>query len=170
MQSVALENILLQQPPRWLPANYANYDELLAAAVEAVVSSPGAPRSLSSWTWGKARPFRLEHPILGEIPLLRRWAGPGRYAASGDGYTVKQMGHGESERFQQAPSERMTVDLSNLDASNMNIVTGESGQIFSPHYLDQWQAWLDGSSFIFPFSDGAVQPAKKHELRLEPAR
>jgi penicillin amidase len=62
------------------------------------------------------------------------------------------------------------VDLSNLDASNMNIVTGESGQIFSPHYLDQWQAWLDGSSFIFPFSDGAVQPAKKHELRLEPAR
>jgi penicillin amidase len=170
MQSVALENILLRQPPRWLPANYPNFDELLTAAVEAVVSSTRAPKSLNSWTWGKARPFRLEHPILGEIPLLARWAGPGRYQASGDGYTVKQMGHGESERFQQAPSERMTVDFSNLDTSTMNIVTGQSGQIFSPHYLDQWQAWAEGRSFVFPFSDGAVDRAKRHELRLEPAK
>ncbi len=170
MQSVALENILLRQPPRWLPANYPNYDELLAAAVEAVVTSREAPKSLGSWTWGKARPFRLEHPVLGEIPVLRRWAGPGRYQASGDGYTVKQMGHGESHAYQQAPSERMTVDFSNLDTSTMNIVTGQSGQIFSPHYLDQWQAWMKGRSFVFPFSDGAVERAKRHELRLEPGK
>jgi len=45
----------------------------------------------------------------------------------------------------------MTVDFSDLDASIMNIVTGQSGQIFSPHYLDQWQAWLEGYSFVFPF-------------------
>ncbi|HYN15674.1 MAG TPA: penicillin acylase family protein [Terriglobales bacterium] len=170
MQSVALENILLRQPPRWLPANYANYDELLTAAVEAVVSSPEAPKSLNSWTWGTARPFRLEHPVLGKIPLLGRWAGPGRYQAAGDGYTVKQMGHGEAHAYQQAPSERMTVDFSNLDASTMNLVTGQSGQIFSPHYLDQWQAWAEGRSFVFPFSDEAVERAKKLELRLEPGK
>ena len=168
MQSVALENILLRQPPRWLPASYPNYDELLAAAVEAVVASPKAPKSLNSWTWGKARPFRLEHPVLGEIPLLGRWAGPGRYRTSGDGYTVKQMGHGESEHFQQAPSERMTVDFSDLDATTMNIVTGQSGQFFSSHYLDQWNAWMEGHSFVFPFSDEAVQRSTRHELRLEP--
>jgi len=80
------------------------------------------------------------------------------------------MGHGESERFQQAPSERMTVDFSNLDASTMNIVTGQSGQIFSPHYLDQWKAWQEGRSFVFPFSDGAVNQAKRHELTLQPAK
>ena len=170
MQSVALENILLRQPPRWLPANYANYDELLAAAVEAVVTSPEAPKSLGSWTWGKARPFRLEHPVLGGVPVLRRWAGPGRYQAAGDGYTVKQMGHGEAHAYQQAPSERMTVDFSNLDASTMNIVTGQSGQILGPHYLDQWQAWMEGRSFVFPFSDGAVERAKRHQLRLEPGK
>jgi penicillin amidase len=170
MQSVALENILLQQPPRWLPVNYASYDELLAAAVDAVVTSREAPQSLTSWTWGKARPFRLEHPVLGEIPVLRRWAGPGRYQAAGDGYTVKQMGHGEAYAFQQAPSERMTVDLSNLDATTMNIVSGQSGQIFSPHYLDQWPAWMEGRSFVFAFSDGAVERARWHELRLEPGK
>ena len=64
----------------------------------------------------------------------------------------------------------MTVDLSNLDAGIMNIVTGESGQVLSPYYLDQWQAWLEGRSFVFPFSDGAVEQAKKHELRLEPGK
>lgn len=170
MQSVALENILLRQPPRWLPANYASYDELLAAAVEAVVASPEAPKSLSAWIWAKARPFKLEHPVLGRVPLIRRWAGPGRYSASGDGYTVKQMGHGESQRYQQAPSERMTVDFSNLDATTMNIVTGQSGQIFSPHYLDHWKAWAGGRSFSFPFSHEAVERAKQHEVRLQPAR
>ena len=170
MQSVALENILLRQPPRWLPANYPNYDELFTAAVEAVVASPEAPKSLSSWTWGKARPFRLEHPVLGKIPLLGRWADPGRYQAAGDGYTVKQMGHGELHAYQQTPSERMTVDFANLDASTMNIVTGQSGQILSPHYLDQWKAWAEGRSFVSPFSDGAVDRAKKHELRLEPGK
>ena len=170
MQSVALENILMRQPPAWLPANYANYDELLTAAVEAAVAAPDAPKSLTTWTWGAARPFRLEHPILGEIPLLRRWAGPGRYPAAGDGYTVKQMGHGESERFQQAPSERMTVDFSNFDAGTMNIVTGQSGQLFSVHYLDQWRAWKDGRSFVFPFSDGAVNQAKRHQLTLQPMK
>ena len=138
--------------------------------MEAVVASPEAPKSLSAWIWGKARPFQLEHPVLGRIPLPRRWAGPGRYSASGDGYTVKQMGHGESQHFQQAPSERMTVDLSNLDATTMNIVTGQSGQIFSPHYLDQWRAWAEGRSFSFAFSHEAVERAKQHELRLQPAK
>ena len=170
MQSVALENILMRQPPRWLPANYASDDELLAAAVDAVVASPEAPKSLNSWAWGKARPFQLDHPVLGKIPLLKRWTGPGRYATGGDGYTVKQMGHGESHGFQQAPSERMTVDFSNLDASTMNIVTGQSGQVFSPHYLDQWKSWIEGRSFLFAFSDAAVERSKLHELRLEPAR
>jgi penicillin amidase len=168
MQSVALENILLRQPERWLSPQYPNYDEMLAAAVEAAVASPEAPKSLATWTWGKARPLVLQHRILGRIPLLGRWAGPGRYEQSGDGYTVKQIGHGELFAYQQAPSERMTVDFSNLDGTTMNIVSGESGQISSHHYLDQWPAWAEGTTFVSPFTDGAVNQAKRHELRLEP--
>jgi hypothetical protein len=33
--------------------------------------------------------------------------------------------------------------------------------------LDQWNAWLNGTTFPLPFSDGAVQKAKTHELVLE---
>jgi penicillin G amidase len=162
MSSVALENILTQQPPRWLPPSFASYDDLLTAALENVISQKEAPGSLASWKWGEYSPLTLQHPIFGKIPVLKRWSGPGIVAQSGDGYTVKQMG----SNF--GPSERMTVDLANLDASNFNIVTGQSGQLFSAYYMDQWQAWYQGSSFPMPFSDGAVIRAGGHELSLLP--
>ncbi|HET8668397.1 MAG TPA: penicillin acylase family protein, partial [Terriglobales bacterium] len=43
MSSVWLENVLLLQPPRWLPSQYASYDDLLATALEDAVSHD-APR------------------------------------------------------------------------------------------------------------------------------
>jgi penicillin amidase len=89
-------------------------------------------------------------------------AGPGTRPQSGGGYTVKQVGRGFG------PSERMTVDFSNLDASTFNIVLGESGQPFSPHYMDHWDAWYNNKTFPLAFSDAAVQATKAHELRLEP--
>src|SRR3954470_13272905 len=89
MRSVWLENILLRRPKRWLPEKYPNYDELLAAAVEAAVNDPNAPANLSSWKWGTFNSLLIEHPVLGRIPLLRRWSGPGERPQSGSGYTVK---------------------------------------------------------------------------------
>jgi penicillin amidase len=91
-------------------------------------------------------------------------AGPGRHPQSGGGYTVKQVGRGFG------PSERMTVDFSNLDGSTFNIVEGESGQLFSPHYLDHWDAWYKNKTFTLAFSEAAVQQAKSHELRLVPGK
>jgi penicillin amidase len=64
----------------------------------------------------------------------------------------------------------MTVDLANLDASNVNLVTGESGIFLSPYYMDQWKAWYEGTTFAMPFSKEAVTKAKQHELALEPPK
>ncbi len=162
MQSVWLENVLENQPKRWLPAPYSNYDELLAAAVEAAVNAREAPKELSSWRWGDYNPVEIQHPVLGKIPLLRHWAGPGVRPQSGSGFTVKAVtrSHG--------PSERMTVDLSNLDESTLNVVTGEAGNFLSPYYMDQWKAWYEGSTFTLPFSKPAVDKAQAHRLMLEP--
>jgi penicillin amidase len=62
----------------------------------------------------------------------------------------------------------MTVDFSNLDASTFNIVIGESGQVFSPYYMDHWPAWYGNTTFTLAYSDTAVAGGKVHELRLEP--
>jgi penicillin G amidase len=169
MSTVWLENVIEHQPKRWLPETYANYDELLTAAVEAAVDSnpargSAAPQDLNAWKWGNFHPVDIQHPIYGKIPLLRRWTGPGLQPQSGSEYTVKAVSRSHG------PSERMTVDLANLDQSTLNLATGEAGNLLSPYYLDQWNAWYEGFTFAWPFSGPAVDKARAHELALEPER
>ena len=163
-QSVWLEGLLLHQPKRWLPGNYASWDELLAAAVDAAATRNDAPEDLSTWKWGPYNPVEIQHPIFGQIPFLQLWSGPGLKPQSGSGFTVKAVSrvHG--------PSERMTVDLANLDQSALNLVTGEAGNLFSPYYMDQWKAWYDGTTFPWLFSKPAEEKAKAHQLTLQPAK
>ena len=165
MSSVALENLLQHQPARWLPEQFHSYDSLLTAAVEAAVDEAKHSESKLTqkrWQWGERYPLVLQHPIFGRIPFVRRWSGPGTVPQSGDGFTVKQVGR------EFGPSERMTVDFANLENSLFNIVTGESGQLFSQNYMDQWKAWYGGTSFHMAFSDEGVKQAAKHELKLMP--
>lgn len=164
LSPVALETILTDQPPRWLPQNFADYDQLLTAAVEATVSEPQAPEDLRSWRYGDQYPLEFNHPIFGRIPLLGRWTGPGLRPQSGGGTTVKQVGRSFG------PSQRLTVDLASLDASTLNLVTGESGQLGSPYYMDQFPAWYEGWTFALPFSASAVEKSHAHALILEPAK
>jgi penicillin amidase len=164
MRSVWLENILLHRPKRWLPEKYSNYDELLTAAVDAAVNGPQAPKELASWRWGAFNSVEIQHPILGKIPLISRWSGPGVQEQSGSGYTVKAVSR------HHGPSERFTANLADLDQSTLNIVTGQGGNFMSPYYMDQWKAWYEGTTFTLPFSAKAVEVARTHRLVLEPAK
>jgi len=163
-RSVWLENILLHRPKRWLPEKYPSYDELLTAAVEAAVDAPDVPKDLAVWRWGKFNAVEIQHPVLGKIPLLRHWSGPGVQEQSGSGYTVKAVTR------HHGPSERFTANLADLDQSTLNLVTGQGGNFLSPYYMDQWKAWYEGTTFILPFSAKAVEAAKAHQLVLEPAK
>ena len=58
-----------------------------------------------------------------------------------------------------APSMRMVVDLSNLDASTWVNQTGESGHAIDAHYADQIDAWVSGRQYPWPFSERAVREA-----------
>jgi len=160
METTWMENVLTQQPPRWLPSNYPNYDAFLTAALEHAIKD--APADLSSWKWGQENTVTIQNPVLGRIPIVRRWTGPGVQPQSGSGYTVKAAGR------DYGPSERFTADLSNFDASTLNIVTGQSGNFLSPYYMDQWKAWYTGYTFHLPFSNSAVKDSATHRLMMEP--
>ena len=164
MRTVWLQNVMLHQPKQWLPEKYPNYDELLTAAVEAAVNASDAPKDLGSWHWGSVNAIDIEHPVLGKIPGLRRWAAPGIKEQSGSGYTVKAVTphHG--------PSERFTANLADLDQSTLNTVTGQGGNFLSPYYMDQWKAWYEGFTFTLPFTQQAVDASGAHRLVLEPPR
>ena len=158
--TVALENIIREQSGRWLPPGYRSFDELLADAIEEALKE--APADLKSWRFGDMFPVEINHPLFGFVPVLRRWAGPGLHPQSGGAQTVKQVGRNFG------PSERMTVDLNDLDSSNFNLVEGESGQLYSSYYMDHWQYWYNGRSFALPFGPDAVKLSRQHELILVP--
>ena len=71
MKTVWLENTIAFQPARWLPAQYQSWDALLAAAVEAAVNDPQAPRELANWKYGDYAMVQVAHPIFGNVPWLK---------------------------------------------------------------------------------------------------
>jgi penicillin amidase len=104
----------------------------------------------------------LEHPLAGYLPLVGRVAGTGELPQSGDSLTVKQVGRAFG------PSQRFTMDWSNVDGATENIVLGESGNPFSEYFRDQWKDWYGGTTFALPFTKAAVEAQTRHTLRLVP--
>jgi penicillin amidase len=162
MSPVWLENVLTHQPERWLPPGYSSYDRLLAAAVEDAINDASATSAIALWKWGRVHRTDITHPFWSHVPILKKGAGPGSLPLSGDTETIKQV----APHF--GPSERLAVEFANLDATTLDIVNGQSGNIFDEHYNDQWDAYYQGRTFTLPFSTGAVQQAGTHHLRLEP--
>ena len=156
------EQILMNEPAAWLPPQYASWDDFLADMVRQGLAQGGAPGDLRQWRYGYAHPVDVEHPLFGLLPWFKNWTGTGVLPQSGDTSTVKQVGRSFG------PSQRFTIDWSNVDGATEDITMGESGDPLSPYYRDQWDYWYNGKTFALPFSDLAVAAATAHTLRLEP--
>jgi penicillin amidase len=160
--SYAAEQILMHEPAAWLPQQYASWDDFLADMVRQGLAQGHAPADLRQWHYGTVRPVDVEHPLFGMLPWFKDWTGTGAQPQSGDTTTVKQVGRSFG------PSQRFTIDWSNVDAATENLVMGESGDPLSAYYRDQWPYWYGGKTFALPFTDAAVTAATAHTLRLEP--
>jgi penicillin amidase len=158
----AEEEIIMHAGPDWLPTAYKSWDNLLTDAVRKGMAAGKAPADVAQWTYGSWHMVDIEHPLAAFLPLLGRMAGTGAQPQSGDTTTVKQVGRAFG------PSQRFTMDWSNVDGSTENIVLGESGNPLSPYFRDQWNDWYGGTTFAFPFSPAAVNAVAKHTLRLLP--
>ncbi|HET7104766.1 MAG TPA: penicillin acylase family protein, partial [Terracidiphilus sp.] len=158
----AEEEIIMHARPGWLPPGYKNWDALLTEAVRRGMDQGKAPADISRWTYGSWHVVDIEHPLAGFLPFVARIAGTGPHPLSGDDTTVKQVGRSFG------PSQRFTMDWSNIDASTENIVLGESGNPYSPYFRDQWKAWYNGTTFALPFTSAAVAAQTHHTLLLLP--
>jgi penicillin amidase len=158
----AEEEIVMHANPDWLPIGYKNWDALLTEAVRRGMKDGKAPEDLGQWTYGSWHVVDIEHPLSGFLPMIGRIAGTGAQPLSGDTTTVKQVGR------DFGPSQRFTMDWSNIDGSAENIVLGESSDPYSPYFRDQWKDYYGGTTFALPFSAAAVTARAKHTLRLLP--
>jgi penicillin amidase len=158
----ALEEIVMHANPDWLPPGFKDWDAALTEAVRRGMERGKATADVSHWRYGSWHVIDLEHPLAGFLPVIGRVAGTGPQPLSGDTVTVKQVGRAFG------PSQRFTMDWSNIDGSSENIVLGESGNPFSPYFRDQWNAYSNGRTFALPFSPAAVAAQTQHTLRLLP--
>lgn len=160
--NTALEALLEHAPARWLPRGVANWNDLLTSVVEQGLRNARAPHDLSKWQYGSIHQIEVEHPLFGGKPYLNWLLGQptGRkQPAGGDLTTVDAIG------VAFGPSERYTADLSDASDTFANVVTGESGNLGSGWYLDQFPAWLHGTTFSLPLEGGSAE----HSLTLVPA-
>jgi penicillin G amidase len=161
-KNFAEEEIVMHAKPEWLPREFGSWDALLTAAVRKGMEDGHAPGDLAKWSYGSWHTIDLEHPLAQFLPLIGRVAGTGPKPIGGDSTTVKQIG------TDVGPSQRFTMDWSNIDGSTENIVMGESGKPLSPYFRDQWGDWYNGTTFALPFTPGAVTAQTRHTLRLLP--
>jgi penicillin amidase len=158
----AEEEVIMHGSADWLPSTYKNWDALLTDAVRKGMSQGKAPSDLARWTYGSWHVVDIEHPLAKFLPLIGRMAGTGQQPLSGDTTTVKQVGR------DFGPSQRFTMDWSNIDGSTENIALGESSDPLSPYFRDQWNDYYAGSTFALPFTPAAVAAQTQHTLRLLP--
>jgi penicillin amidase len=166
MSSIFLENVINNRWARWLPPGDTDFDATLTESLEdgvARIPDLVKSRSHAAWKWGDTIPLTFHHPLSGGIPVLGRYLNVGPFPQAGTLTTVK------ATTPAMGPSMRMVVDFSNFENSMQNITLGESGQVFSPYYKDQFEAWYTGHSYPMLFGDSAVEQGTVHKLILEPA-
>ena len=160
---VFLDRVLRDRPAMWLPKEFHNYDELLIASADTAVAelSTQMGNDTAKWKWGDRNALFIPHPI-GQSGVLARIFSIGPMPQNGAHDVIKAAGRSFG------PAMRMVADLSNWDNSYMEIVTGESGELGSDHYRDQFAAWFAVQPLPAPYSDAAVTKAAAHTLRFVP--
>jgi len=78
----------------------------------------------------------------------------GTYERAGDSYSLNNGAYSLATPYtlRSHASERMIVDLGDLDASREVLPTGQSGQPFAKHWGDQTPLWLRGELHLIAFS------------------
>ncbi len=156
--SALVERLFSQRPAGW----FADYDStLLRAFVDGM--EDGYKRfghNLKRWKWGSDLNITVENPVIHRIPWIGKYFDMENIPMSGSSTSVKQT----TQRL--APSMRMDASAGDWDRSVLNLPFGQSGQILSSHYRDQWDAYYSGKTFPMQF----VKIDAKDVLQFRPQR
>ncbi|WP_344738206.1 penicillin acylase family protein [Microbacterium awajiense] len=141
------------------------------SAYERLVAAQGDNQD--RWNWGSLHALPLRSDTFGSsgIAPIEWLFNRGPYPVGGGSSVANATGWVLGSGFETVtvPSMRMIVDLSDLDASQWNQLTGVSGHTFHPNYVDQVEDWQRAELSPWPFSRQAVDEAAEFTLTLTPA-
>ncbi|HVO58715.1 MAG TPA: penicillin acylase family protein [Dongiaceae bacterium] len=159
-----LQWVLTDRPKEWLPKEYKDYDQLLVGAADEAVKhleKESGSAKVEDWAWKRFDSLEMLHPLGREGWLKRLFSISGK-PQGGTGFSPRA-----ATRF-HGPAMRIVSNIGDWDHSLMVLPAGQSGQLGSSHYSDQFRYWYEGKPILSPFSEGAEAAAKKHTLTLQP--
>ncbi|MEJ2103054.1 MAG: penicillin acylase family protein [Ignavibacteriaceae bacterium] len=136
---------------------------------------------VKEWQWGQLHTVTFKHAFSGASSLVDKVINIGPYEINGDGTTIFNTEYPFYESIEKyplfrhkpfecelGPSMRFIFDFSNPNDFYLILTTGQSGNIFSDHYKDQTETFLDGKYMKIRTDENSITSAKNKLLKLLP--
>ncbi|WP_135446988.1 penicillin acylase family protein [Tabrizicola caldifontis] len=128
--------------------------------------------NLESWRWGDAHQATHDHPVLGEVPILKYFVNIRQSTSGGDDTLMRGVTRGTGpEPYQNVHSAgyRGVYDFADPDSSVFITATGQSGHPLSRHYDDLGELWRRGEYIPMSLDPDLARAAAAGVMMLTPA-
>lgn len=128
--------------------------------------------NIESWRWGDAHQATQDHPVLGDVPILKYFVNIRQSTSGGDDTLMRGVTRGTGdEPFQnvQAAGYRGVYDFADPDSSVFITSTGQSGNPLSRHYDDLGELWRRGEYIPMSLDPELARAAATGVMVLTPA-
>ncbi len=128
--------------------------------------------ALESLRWGDAHQATHDHPVLGDVPVLRYFVNIRQSTSGGDNTLMRgrTLGKGADPFLNvHGAGYRGVYDFADPDSSVFITSTGQSGHLLSRHYDDLAQLWRRGEYIPMSLDPKLARAAAVGITRLQPA-
>ncbi len=127
-----------------------NRQDILSKSLKETVSflENQLGNDIKDWNWSRVHTLEHKH-VLGEVALLRKYFNIGPSPINGAREVINNQGYDYNETgiyaVKSGPSTRRVIDFSDIENSVSILPTGQSGNVFSKHYKDQFEMYNKGT-------------------------
>ena len=167
MQQTGLAATLLERPDQAFLKGGTPAVAVRAAEAAHAVLSKRLGDDPARWSWGAVHVAHWKHPMSGAALGDAGDAGPA--AIDGGSHTLRNTGGELSPHAASSGAEyRMVVDFATPDRFLATQNIGNSGVPGSPHYADQFAAFIDGAYHTVHLGRDAILADRQATTVLEP--
>ncbi|CAM1369482.1 Penicillin amidase [Tenacibaculum soleae] len=130
--------------------------------------------NVEDWKWSRVASVEYEHPIGKAGGVLRSLFNVGPFRTRGGDQVINNQIYNIDStgvyKITAGPSTRRIIDFSDVENSIAILPTGQSGNIFSEHYKDQAQKYVDGDFVKMKLNESEIIKTSKNKLVFLPKK
>jgi penicillin amidase len=119
-------------------------------------------RTIETWRWGDAHQATHDHPVMGDVPVLRYFVNLRQSTSGGDATLMRGRTRGtgpDPYENVHGAGYRGVYDFADPDSSVFVLSTGQSGHPLSRHYDDLGVLWRRGEYIPMSLDPGLARAA-----------